>query len=160
MKAAHDWLLNRIEEILMTLCRIVIPWDKIADNGKVRELCAPATPFTDLAKWPLAISGHILAAAPSKWVCPICNGINTDIQEVVVEHLEKLFRSLDRYKFFLKTSKKPVKTHTSGVSCMERRSPEAILQNSWPDWTLLASIHSAMAWTGHRWASGSPRVCR
>jgi hypothetical protein len=36
-----------IEEILPPLCGVIIPRDKVLDNGQVSKLCTPSSPLTD-----------------------------------------------------------------------------------------------------------------
>jgi hypothetical protein len=75
-----------IEKIISSLSGIVIPWDEIFDNGHVRELCAPAPPLTDTAKWPAKLHWHPLAASTAKRMCAISDWINFDIKKIVSKH--------------------------------------------------------------------------
>jgi len=94
VKTFSDWGTIRIEKILPSLRRIIVPGDKIANDGQVRKFSAPASPLTDAAEGPSLFGCIVLTTSTAKGMCAVCLVVNPHIKEVLSELLEEIFRCL------------------------------------------------------------------
>ncbi len=92
--AFYGGYMVEVEEIITTFSRIIIPWDQVLNDGHTWEFGAPATPIADSPQGPTVFWLEILATTTPEWVGSIWGRIDANIEEVVMEHLEELLRSL------------------------------------------------------------------
>jgi len=137
-----------VEEIITTFGWIIIPWDQVLNDGHTQEFGAPATPITDSLQGPMAFWWEILATATPEWVGSIWGRIDANIEEVVMECLEELLRSLKEtlYEKWVNRVKRYRMDHRCISSWRSVPWSHAAEQVSWCNLTCMDPFADCLNW--------------